>query len=137
MLRKTLYKGFSMLLALLVLFSTVSFTIEKHFCSDVLIDVALFTDVKKCDMDTSELNHETILNKTCCKDEISVFQGQDDLRLTSYNDLNVFQQFFITTFTYTFLHSFEDLSQYIIPHKNYSPPILVADIQVLDQVFTI
>ncbi|MFG6686546.1 hypothetical protein ACGK9U_08195 [Mariniflexile sp. HNIBRBA6329] len=126
-----------MLLALLVLFSTVSFTIEKHFCGDVLIDVAVFTEAEKCAMEAFEKEQEAITKKICCKDEVDVVQGQDDLRLTSFDDLDFQQQLFITTFSYAFVNLFESLEKHIIPHKDYSPPNLVADIQVLDQVFII
>lgn len=126
-----------MLLAFLVLFSTVSFTIEKHFCGDVLIDVSVFTESQKCGMGISEMAHESMAEKTCCKDEVSIIQGQDDLRLTSFEDLNIPQSFFITAFTLAFVNLFEGLPQHVIPHKQYAPPTLVADIQVLHQVFLI
>lgn len=124
-------------MAFLVLFSTVSFTIEKHFCGDVLIDVAVFTEAEKCAMEAFEMEQEAITKKICCKDEVDVIQGQDDLRLTSFDDLDFQQQLFITTFSYAFVNLFESLEKHIIPHKDYSPPNLVADIQVLDQVFII
>ena len=53
-----------MTLALLVLFSTVSFTIEKHFCGDILVDVAVFTEVEKCAMEAEEIALEKNYKKT-------------------------------------------------------------------------
>ena len=47
------------------------------------------------------------------------------------------QQQFLTTFLYTYINLFEGLPKQVIPHKDYSPPNLVSDIQVLDQVFII
>ena len=46
-----LHKIFSLSMALLVLMSTVSVTIEKHFCGDHLVDVAIFSDAEKCGME--------------------------------------------------------------------------------------
>lgn len=132
-----LHRSFSVLLALLVLVSTVSFTIEKHFCGDVLIDVSVFNEVKKCDMSTSEMAKDTITKKACCKDEVKLVKGQDELKVSTFDDLNIQQKLFISSFTFTFINLFEGLDTQIIPHKNYSPPNLVADIQVLDQVFLI
>ena len=120
-------------MALLVLFSTVSFTVEKHFCGDVLVDVAVFVEVEKCEMEALEILHK----KTCCKDEIDVVEGQDELKFSSFEDLDFEQQQLITAFTYTYLNDFEGLPKQLIPHKDYSPPNLVTDIQVLDQVFII
>lgn len=137
MIKQVLHKSFSVLLAVLVLFSTVSFTFEKHFCGNVLVDVSLFAEAEKCDMGTSEISNEGLAEKSCCKDEISVVQGQDDLQLSSFDDLNFSQQLFISTFNHAFVNLFEGLQEQIIPHKQYSPPNLVADIQVLVQVFII
>ncbi|MCF7559070.1 hypothetical protein L3X39_00350 [Sabulilitoribacter multivorans] len=128
-----LHKTFSMLLALLVLFSTVSFTIEKHYCGDVLVDVSVFTEAQKCGMEALEI----LQKKTCCKDEVDVIQGQDQLKFSSFEDLDFQQQIFVASLAYAFINLFEGLPQQVVPHKDYSPPNLVADIQVLDQVFII
>ncbi|WP_435662309.1 HYC_CC_PP family protein [Mariniflexile fucanivorans] len=137
MIKRFLHKSFSVLLALLVLFSTVSFTIEKHYCGDVLVDVALFTEAQKCDMGTSGMAQEAITKNTCCKDEVKLVKGQDELKVSTFDDLNFQQQLFITTSAYAFVNLFEGLAKQVSPHKDYSPPNLVADIQVLDQVFII
>ncbi len=126
-----------MLLAVLVLFSTVSFTIEKHFCADVLIDVSIFTELDKCAMEAYEVAMEKITKKSCCKDVIDVIQGQDELKSPSFEDLDFEQQQFLTAFAYTYLGLYEGLPKQTIPHRDYSPPNLITDIQLLDEVFLI
>ncbi len=133
MIKQAFHKVFSFLLAFLVLFSTLSFTVEKHYCGDVLIDVAIFTDSDKCGMETMEM----LQKKSCCKDEVDVVKGQDELKFSSFEDLSFENQQFISSFILVYVNLFEGLSQQIIPHKDYSPPNLVTDIQVLDQVFLI
>lgn len=133
MLRQFLHKIFSTLLALLVLFSTVSFTIEKHFCGDVLVDVSMFTEAEKCEMEALEIQQK----KTCCKDELQVVQGQNELKFSSFDDLEFEQQQFLTSFVYSYTNLFKTLEKEIIPHKDYSPPNLVTDIQVLNETFLI
>ncbi|XCF07226.1 hypothetical protein ABI125_05060 [Tamlana crocina] len=120
-------------MALLLLFSTVSFTVEKHYCGDVLVDAAIFSDVEKCAMEAFEM----LQKKTCCKDEIDVIKGQDELKFSSFEDLDFDQQLFLQTFTYAYLGLFESFPKQTIPHKDYSPPNLIADIQLMDQVFII
>ncbi|MDO5988475.1 hypothetical protein Q4Q39_13765 [Flavivirga amylovorans] len=134
---KLLYKGFSMLLALLVLFSTVSFTIEKHFCGDVLVDISIFTEADKCAMEAYEIALEKVTKKPCCKDVVDVIEGQNKLKFSSFEDLDFEKQQIIASYAYTYINLFEELPKLTIPHKNYSPPNLVTDIQVLDQVFLI
>lgn len=119
-------------MVLLLLFSTVSFTIEKHFCGDVLVDVSYFVEGDKCAMEAEEIAQ----NKSCCKDEVDVVEGQDELQFESFDDCNM-QPEFLTAFVYSYINLFEGLPKQVIPHKDYSPPNLVADIQVLDQVFLI
>jgi hypothetical protein len=131
--KKVLHKIFCTTLALLVLLSTVSFTIEKHYCGDTLVDVSVFAHAEKCGMESMEM----LQKKSCCKDEVDVVKGQDELKFASFEDLNFEQLQFVSTLTYAYLNVFENLDKYIIPHKDYSPPNLVADIQVLDQIFII
>ncbi|WP_366143730.1 hypothetical protein [Algibacter sp.] len=116
-----------------MLFSTVSFTIEKHYCGDILVDASMFAEVEKCAMESMEI----LQKKSCCKDEIDVIQGQDELKFSSFEDLDFEQQQFVAAFTFSYVGMFESLTKQIIPHKDYSPPNLVADIHVLDQVFII
>lgn len=137
MVKKALHKVFSMTLALLVLLSTLSFTIEKHFCGTTLIDTAVFTKAKSCEKDSDANQTTSVMKKGCCKDKLEVVKGQDKLKLTSFEDLHLQQQLFLASFAYTYINLFEGLPEQVIPHKNYSPPNLVADIQVLDQVFII
>lgn len=136
MYQERIHKFFSIAMALLVLLSTSSFTVEKHFCGDTLIDTAIFSKVDACyDMEGMALT--TPEKKSCCKDEIEIVKGQDALKKAAFEDLHFDQQFFVTTLYYSYLNLFEGLPEQVIPHKNYSPPNLVTDIQVLDQVFII
>jgi hypothetical protein len=115
----------------------LSFTIEKHFCGDTLIDVAVFSEVKKCNEDASGFINEDIVEKTCCKDKIDVVKGQDEVIIKTSKDLELYHQLFIAALAYSYKNLFEGLPQLVIPHKDYSPPTLIIDRQVVDQVFLI
>ena len=136
MIKQALHKMFSVVLALLVLLSTVSFTIDKHFCGDILVDSAVFSKAKTCGMEMDN-NQNSSLKKTCCKDEVEIVKGQDELKLTPIDHLKFDYQFVVSTFVYSYLNLFESLPKQVVPHKDYSPPDLVTDIQILDQVFII
>ncbi|WP_299227258.1 hypothetical protein [uncultured Psychroserpens sp.] len=128
---------FSVLMAILVLFSTVSFTVEKHFCGDVLIDAAVFTEAQKCKMEAFEIEQSKITKKSCCKDVKEIVKGQDQLKQSKFEELSIDDQVFITSFVVSYIDLLSELPKLIVPHKNYSPPNLVTDIQVIDQVFLI
>jgi len=136
-IKQVLHKVFSVGLAFIVLCSTLSFTIEKHFCGDKLVDVSVFFEAHKCKMEFLELKNEEVTKKSCCKDEIDMFKGQDELITNTFEDLNFKQQLFVATFTYSYINHFEGLPQMVVPNRDYSPPNLIPDIQVLDQVFLI
>ena len=126
-----LHRFFSVSMALLVMLSTMSFTIEKHFCGDTLVDVAVFSEAKGCGMEMP-----STIKKSCCKDEIDHIKGQDELKF-SFNDFDPDKQQFVTAFFYTYIDLFEGLPEQIIPFKDYSPPNLFYDRQVLHDVFII
>ena len=126
-------------MALLVLASTTSITVGKHFCGDILVDFALFSEAESCGMEMpshSGGDGHSLEVDPCCSDQTIVFEGQDELKV-SFESLNFDQQLFLHSFTYSYLNLFEGLPQQVVPFKYYTPPLLVTDIQILDQVFLI
>ena len=124
-------------MAFIVLCSTLSFTIEKHFCGDFLIATSIFSEVDKCAQEAFELEQEAITKKPCCKDVVDLIKGQDELQNKSFDDLEFQQQVFLQAFAYSYINLFEGLPEHVVPHKDYSPPNLIYDIQVLDEVYLI
>ncbi len=126
-------------MALLLLLSTISWKVEKHFCMGRLMDVALFVDVEDCGMDMAFLsiaNSESEKENPCCDDEVVILEGQDDLKIT-FNDIDVDHQSFLFAYTYSYINLFSNLEERPVPHEQYPPPILVKNIQLLDEVFLI
>jgi hypothetical protein len=135
-MKKALHKITAVLIAMVVLLSTLSFTIDMHYCGDVLVDAAIFQKAKGCGMEMDNTHNKSI-KKACCKNEVIIIKGQDKLKMTPLNHLTFDQQLFIVSYTYSFNNLFESLPKQVIPHKDYAPPNLVPDIQILDQVFII
>lgn len=77
-----------------------------------------------------------MMESHCCTNKKTTVEGQDELKI-SFDTLDFQQQVFLTTFTYTFFELFESLPKEIVPFKDYAPPLLVYDIQLVDQVFLI
>jgi len=121
-------------MAIVVLFSTLSFTVESHYCGNNLIDTAIFTKVKGCGGD---VKIEASLMKSCCKNEVAVVKGQDKLKLNIFDDLDANQQQVLLSFFYTYDPLFTSLPKQFIPHKDYAPPKLIYDLQVLEESFLI
>ncbi len=130
-MKKAFQHSISIAMAFLVLFSTFSFTVDKHFCGSFLVDKAIFAEAKTCGMEM-----ETSTETSCCSNEKIAVEGQDELK-HQFDSLDLNQQLFLTGFTYSYIFIFEDFSKEIIPFRDYSPPLLVKDIQLVDQVFLI
>lgn len=130
-------KSGALTMAFLVLFSTMSFTVDKHFCGSILVDLALFSEAEGCGMETDMDVEKAMTDEdSCCKEEKVMVEGQDELKL-SFSDLDFQQQVFLSSFTVSFVNLFEGLPEQVIPFKDYSPPLLVTDILLLDQTFLI
>jgi hypothetical protein len=137
MFNQVLQKTFSIIMTLLLLLSTVSFTVEKHFCGDVLIDVAVFRTVEKCAKESLATNQQHPVKVPCCIDTLDVIEGQNQLTVKRLDDLEVHAQQLLMAHVITCNNLFEVLQKQLISHQNYNPPNLVSDLQVLSQVFTI
>lgn len=128
-------------MALIVLFSTMSFSVDMHYCGDHLVDFSLSEKVDTCMMkaELSKSSSECAvmdMEMDCCSDVEIVIEGRDDLKI-SFDQLTFDQQLFVASFVYTYINLFERLDENIIPFKDYSPPPLIRDIQILDQTFLI
>lgn len=127
-------------MAFVVFFTTMSFTIDMHYCGDALVDFSLFQKAEGCGMEkattASDCEMPSLAEQPCCSDLQIVKQADQDLK-TSYDLLSFAQQTFVTAFFYTYINLFEGLNENIAPFKDYHPPFLEPDVLVLNQVFLI
>lgn len=136
-MKQKLHKIGATLMALLLLASTVSWTVDKHICMGRVMDVAFFTTADDCGMKAAmALLEEEGIENHCCDDESFTIQGQDDLSL-SWDDTSLAQQSFLYVFIASYQYVFETLPEEVQLNNAYPPPLLVYDIQLLDQVFLI
>lgn len=133
----------SVSMAVLMLISTLSVRIEKHYCGEHLVDVAFFTEAENCGMEVSDKGLEAsdedslLIKKSCCKDVVDLHEGQDELSLEKTKEFNSYQKVFRLSFIDAFsgLYSLEPENN--IPFDHYSPPGFIRDLQILNEVFLI
>ncbi len=127
-------------LALLVFASTTSFTIDMHFCGNKLVSTGLFEEADNCGMEMDQtigdIDGCSVSKKDCCTDTHYSFDGQSEIQVQKVK-LTQSQELFVTAYFAAYIISFEDLHNKVIPFKDYSPPLVVKDIQLLDEVFLI
>ncbi len=138
-MKKVVHKLISMVMAVVVLLSTMSFTLGMHYCGDTLVDTAIFQKAEGCGMEMQKkqsLSDCAIIKKNCCSDEQLVIEGQDELKI-SYDDVSIDRQLLATTFIYTYLHLFEVSIQKETGFSEYPPPLIVRQIYKLDESYLI
>lgn len=137
-MKSMLHKILSIAMAFVVLLSTLSFTISKHYCGDTLVDTSLFSKAKSCGMEMQNSSNKdcSIIKKNCCSEEQQLIEGQDNLKL-DFTKFDLQQKIFVSTFVYTYINLFEGITKESIHFKDYSPPLIVKDIHTLDEVYLI
>jgi hypothetical protein len=134
-MKATFTKTTTCLLAFLVLFSTFSFTVEKHYCGDFLVDVSYLAKAENCGM-----NMDTVAptkRKNCCKDEVYKIEGQDELQQFSDLTFDFEKQQFLVAFYISKIDLFIALASKGTFYKDFSPPNIPIDYQVCYQTFLI
>ena len=139
-MKKIFHKTASFCLAFLVLLSTMSFTVDSHFCGDMLVDSSFFGHVETCGMEMQQQKPFSstcdISNKDCCSDEQLIVDGQDTYK-TSFDNLQNDQQIFIAALVFTTFHLFVEPKVELDSYRDYAPPLIVRDIHIIDQTFLI
>ncbi len=138
-MKTIIQKSVAVLMVVLVLFSTLSLTINMHFCGDNLIDFALFQSADTCEMDTTNTQNDCDGNQmanSCCSDEIIHLEGQDAIKSSFDKSINQ-QEDVVVFFFLTYFNIFEVKVEKTIPYLNYKPPLLTGDKQALHQTFLI
>ena len=124
----------SFLIAFLVLFSTFSFTVDRHYCEGSLIAISYTGEVEVCKSDTKD--GFSIKIKGCCSDEVQTIEGQDELQIHASKKLATKAQFVATDFIFhrtLFVDEFPEHNTY----KEFSPKKVPINYQVLHQSFLI
>lgn len=129
-------------MALLVLFSTLSFNVNKHYCAGEIASVSYFLHSDGCGMEEEEtfcdqdLESDHVEKKSCCSTETDFVNGSDflqkEIKTPSY--ISSFELFNFPLEEYTFTEGkFKEKPQL----KLYSPPLLKIDKVVLYETYLI
>ncbi|CAM1360524.1 conserved hypothetical protein [Tenacibaculum sediminilitoris] len=127
----------STLLALVVLFSTFSFNVEKHFCGDFLVAVSYVGGVANCNDLEEDSCESKIIEASCCKSDVELIKGQTQIQKSSVEKVVFTKATSIVTPYVYYKLLFQSLEKQFNPHKLYIPPKLFLDIQILYEVFII
>lgn len=126
-------------LSALVLFSTLSFSVDMHYCGKKLVAVALNNKAHGCGMEAplekpANDDAESRIGIHCCEDVMLAFEGQEDLQHPVFEV--TFAKFFSTPAAGYFAPRLQMVSR-TFHFREYSPPLLIRDIPLLNQTFLI
>ena len=137
-MKQVSHKILGVLMSFVVLFSTMSFTIDMHYCGDTLVETAIFHKAKGCgmEMEKPSTGDCAIVKKNCCNDEQLIVDGQSELQLV-VDSISLEQQVFIASFVYSYISLFEGLHENSSSYEAYKPPLVIRQIFKLDETFLI
>ena len=143
---KQLFKNIvSVFLALVVLFTSFSFTISSHYCGDILVDSAVFTEAEDCGMmDEHKDNCNTkTMDELCfesdsmhCKNVNKSFEG-NTIEQQAFEIAKLQKVYFAVAFIASYDLLFTDDTSSTITYHHYNPPLVTNDLTILFENFRI
>ncbi len=129
----------SFLLAVAILSTTTSFSMNAHYCCNEIVDIAIMSNARSCyeTPQKTPLKKCTPEDQSCCNNKSFVKIG-DNLQTVLFDydyDYNSFV--FLSTFFHTYVNLFKGLKNQVVPFKQYVPPLVSKDIIVLHETFLI
>ena len=137
-MKQVSHKIMSFIMAIVVLFSTMSFAVSMHYCGDNLVETAMFHKAKGCGMEMEKPSTEDckVIKKNCCSDKQFVVDGQDELQL-QVDVISFEQQVFLASYIYSYINLFEGLENNVSSYGEYEPLLANRQIFKLDETYLI
>lgn len=111
----------------------MSFTVGTHYCGNILIDKAIFSQAQTCEMHQEMPSEE---ESECCDDEVEIIEGQDILQFSKAEfDLDIPME--LAIFSFIHFSSPDVFASKTASTEVYDPPQYHRDFQILHQVFLI
>jgi hypothetical protein len=143
-MKQKLHKITSIFLALIVLFSSFSYTVNKHVCGDRVIDTTLFVSPDSCGMEMGVCDNKTQFSKNelsiseedCCQNISVLVKGNDTNQQAQDYTPSLQQIEFVAVFVYSFILKTQNTTELFSFTLYKSPPVFI-DIQSFFQIFRI
>jgi hypothetical protein len=129
----------SILIAVVILVSTTSFTVSMHLCGGHVASVSFLDKAAPCAMEQMPPCHQQLMKKFgCCEDHEFKVEGKDlSSKIQEVVQLQHQQFSWVLDLpvVYKIISTTESVSNF--SYAYYSPPLLDRDITVLKQSFLI
>lgn len=137
-MKKITLKILAMLMAFIVVFTTLSFTVDMHYCGDTLVDTAIFNKVKSCGMELQKSSSElcVIKKNNCCSDKQLIIDGQEELQI-SFSSLSLEEPLSIKLIPNTIIAIDELLNENVPFYLVYFSRLVIRQLYKLDETYLI
>jgi len=137
---KVLHSIFALCLAGIVLISTTTITVNKHYCGKLLVKTTVIKHNEGCGMEAAASKHaaDGLAKQHCCNDEQLVVEGIDHLQFEKYvadSDHEPLQS--LTLVNELGFDEKLDFNYKLPPYYHYKPPPLIKPIYRLHEVYLI
>jgi hypothetical protein len=137
-MKQVFHKTMSLVLTFVVLFSTLSFTVNMHYCGETLVETAVFQKAKGCGMEMESPSTKSceITKKNCCDDKQLTIEGQDELHVL-IDKISFEQQVFVASFFYSYITLFEGFDTSVVSYEDYKAPLVIRQLYKIDETYLI
>jgi hypothetical protein len=135
---KVSYKIYSILLALVVLCSTTTFTFNKHYCGNFLVETSLYHLSDGCGMSDEVMQVEScnLIKKKCCSDEQFTILGQNKLQ-SKFEKISLYDNFYAHITPVFYRIEFVGEISTNTTYKLYRPPLVKTEFFKLYETYLI
>jgi len=125
-------------MAFVVVFTTMSFTVDMHFCGDTLVETAVFQKVKGCGMELQKpLKDDCVVkSNNCCNDKQLTIDGQQELQI-SLSAFSFEQPLYVTSILNTEIEFFEVIDNNVLFYKGYFPDLVIRQLYKTAETYLI
>lgn len=137
-MKKIITTFVSTFLAIVVLLSTMSFTVNIRYCDDNIVATTLNSEHDPCQTDIlNELEDCCIPKKDCCQEAEIIFDGQEEIRVQGPQKIKIDSYIYLVfPIEHTFAPEIKNTLDSLV-YSSYSPPFITKDRPILHQVFLI
>lgn len=136
----------ALLLTFIVLLSSVSLSVDFHFCQGKLKSLSFYGKAKNCHEMASQKvscpHHKSKVptscsevSKDCCSNQTILVQSDIDKQINNNNYLDFTNFIFVVSNADIISMALIMEAEDVVPFANYKPPLLKKDIAVLYAVF--
>ena len=137
-MKKVSLKIISILMAFVVIFTTLSFTVDMHFCGDTLVETAVFQKAKGCGMELQKPSKDVCVVKSnnCCNDKQLTIDGQQELQI-SVNAFSFEQTLYVSSILNTSKEFSEVIDKKVFLYKGYTLQLVIRQLYKIAETYLI